>query len=130
LANAGVGKGDALVGALVAGAATRLGEAGIGVAPPWPALHPVARAAATIVKAAVSVSDHVRERFMFILGFCVRHVRSTDAIRMSGVWRWPNFCRDPTSVPPVASGLPTATIDGDTARSGATIDDPRVTWMP
>jgi hypothetical protein len=58
---------DDVAGALVVGAAARLAEAGVGFATPWPAPHAVARKTATTNAAAIGDSDHLNERFMFIL---------------------------------------------------------------
>lgn len=49
------------------GAPARLGDAGDALAAPWPALHAVARRAATTITVAVGDPDHLRERFMFTL---------------------------------------------------------------
>ena len=63
----GGGAFDAIAGALVVGWAARLAEAGVGLATPWPALHAVPRKTATTNTAAIGVTDHPGERFMFIL---------------------------------------------------------------
>jgi hypothetical protein len=57
---------DAVAGALVVGPAAGLAEPGV-LAAPWPALHAVARKAATSITAAVGDPDHLRQRFMFTL---------------------------------------------------------------
>jgi hypothetical protein len=49
------------------GAPARLVEAGDALAAPWPALHAVARTAATTITVAVGDPDHLRVRFMFTL---------------------------------------------------------------
>ena len=49
------------------GGPERLAEAGDALASPWPALHAVARRAATTMTVAVGDPDHLRERFMFTL---------------------------------------------------------------
>jgi len=53
--------------ALVVGPAARLAEAGVALATPWPALHAVARNAATMTTATIGDADHGIERFMIIL---------------------------------------------------------------
>ena len=58
---------DAVARALVVGLGARLAEAGVGLATPWPALHAVARKAATTITAAGGDPDHPNERFMFTL---------------------------------------------------------------
>jgi len=63
----GGGAFDAVAGALVVGPAAGLAEAGIALAAPWPALHAVARRAATTITAAVGDPDHPRQRFIFTL---------------------------------------------------------------
>jgi hypothetical protein len=58
---------DAVVGGLVVSWEERLEDAGVALAGPWAALHAVARKTATTNTAAIGDSDHVNERFMFIL---------------------------------------------------------------
>jgi hypothetical protein len=58
---------DAVAGALVVGPPAGLAETGVALAPPSPALHAVARKAATTITAAGGDPDHPNERFMFTL---------------------------------------------------------------
>jgi RNA polymerase sigma-70 factor, ECF subfamily len=51
---------------------------------------------------------------------------SIDADRMTGVWAETNFSRDPTNAAEVASGHPTAPVDGAPQQAAATIDGARV----
>jgi hypothetical protein len=78
---------DAVGGALVVGPAAGLAEAGIALAAPWPALHAVARKAATTITAAVGDADHLNERIMFLLQVTeVCAVQSIDAGGHHEVW--------------------------------------------